>query len=87
MKVSMRKIEGNLSYYLNQVKAGKNVIITSNKIPIAIMQSLPKQNNRIIDDLIRIGYISWNGKKPKGLSNPPKMKGKPPSKIILEDRS
>lgn len=86
MRVFISKIESNLSYYLNQVKAGKKVIITSNKIPIAIIQSISKFNSLDLAKLFNIKNVSWNGKKPKGLRNPPKIKGKLASEMILRDR-
>jgi hypothetical protein len=37
-------------------------------------------------ELARSGAASWGGGKPKGSADPPKVRGKMASEIVLEDR-
>lgn len=86
MQVSVRELKNHLSQYLRQVQAGKIILITSHQIPLAIIQAVPKTHKPGLEALYRLENVSWNGKKPKGLRNPPKLRGKLASEMILEDR-
>lgn len=87
MQVSVSQFKNHLSQYLHQVQIGSTILITSHQIPIAILQAIPKTNKPGPERLNRRENISWNGKKPKGLRNPSKVKGKSASEMILEDRN
>jgi prevent-host-death family protein len=86
MKVSVRELKNHLSQYLHQVKAGVTILVTSHQVPLAVIQAVPKPHKPGLEKLYHLEHISWNGKKPKGLRNPPKIKGKLASEMILEDR-
>lgn len=86
MYVSVSTLKKHLSQYLHKTKKVKKLIITSHQIPIAIIQAIPKSNKQKLKTLKFLENVSWNGKKPKGLHNPPRLKGLSASKMILEDR-
>lgn len=86
MQVSVRQLKNHLSQYIHQVQTGTTILITSHQTPVAIIQAVPKTHKPGLENLYRLENISWNGKKPKGLRNPPKIKGKSASEMILKDR-
>ncbi len=87
MKIGVREIKNRLSQYLRLVKQGETVIITERNVPVA---KIVPYNKAAVDNLMvlkKSGLVSWNGEKPEGLSNPPKIKSNlQVSQMIAEER-
>jgi len=85
--VGVRELKNRLSHYLRSVKQGRPVEITERGESIAMLVP-PKQSSgaQIAEVLSRKGIGSWKGGKPKGASRRVTVKGKPVSKIVIEER-
>lgn len=85
--VGVRELKNNLSQYLRDVKNGKPVAITERGKSIAVLMPVGSEPDlQIARELSAKGIGSWKGGKPKGASRPVVIKGKPVSKIVLEER-
>lgn len=85
--VGVRELKNHLSQYLRDVKNGKPVTVTERGQSVAIL--IPAQNHpdaQLARELMRKGLGAWKGGKPKGASRPVAVKGKPVSRIVLEER-
>jgi prevent-host-death family protein len=85
--VGVRELKNNLSHYLRDVKRGRPIAITEQGRYIAIL--MPAENHsdaQLARELSRKGIGSWKGGKPKGASRPVTVKGKPISRIVLDER-
>jgi prevent-host-death family protein len=85
--VGIRQLKTKLSEYLRDVKRGKSIVITVKGQVVALL--LPAENHydvEIARELTRKGIGTWKGGKPKGVSRPVIIKGKPLSQIVIEDR-
>jgi prevent-host-death family protein len=85
--VGIRELKNNLSHYLRDVKRGRPITITERGQSVAIL--VPVENHsdaQLARELSRKGIGSWKGGKPKGASRPVTVKGKPISRIVLEER-
>lgn len=82
MQVSVRELKNHLSKYLNQ---REEIIVTSHKVAVAKLIPIASVSTEH-QDLWFEGVI-WNGKKPSGGKNRPKVKGdKTIADYLLEDR-
>lgn len=86
--VGIRELKDHLSSYVKKVKKGGIITITERGKAVAeIVPMKEKNDEKKLADLVREGKISWGGgEKPGGLENPPKIKGKTVSEIVIEDR-
>ncbi|HEV8721258.1 MAG TPA: type II toxin-antitoxin system prevent-host-death family antitoxin [Candidatus Binatia bacterium] len=85
--VGVRELKNKLSQYLRDVKKGKPITITERGQSVAIL--IPADihpDAKVARELSQKGIGSWKGGKPKGASRPVIVKGKPISKIVLEER-
>ena len=88
LKTGVRDLKNSLSYYLDLVKEGQMVDIAkwgkvvARLVPIKLIPS----GDDILHDMVRAGLATWGGGKPKGASTRIRVKGKPPSRWILENR-
>ncbi len=85
--VGIRQMKAQLSRFLKKVKRGESIIITEHGKQIA--QIIPMATNPERDrllELARKGVIKWSGKKPVFPMPTIKLKGKPLSQMIIEDR-
>ena len=85
--VGVRELKNNLSHYLRDVKRGRPIAITERGHSVAIL--IPAESHsdaQLVRELSRKGIGSWKGGKPKGASRPVTVKGKPISRIVLEER-
>ncbi len=86
MQVPIHELKNHLSQYLQRVKEGELIIITSHHKPIAKLISIPQELGTEINAFLQLEGISWNGKKPTGGKNRPKIIGKTISDYVIEDR-
>jgi prevent-host-death family protein len=87
MAVGIRELKNRLSHYLDRVKAGEKIAVTDRGNVIAFV--LPAASASDIEDLLRLvreEKASWGGGKPSGLKEPVEVRGKPVSKIVIEER-
>ena len=91
--VGVKELKDKLSYYLGLTKDGDKIIVTDRGTPMAILHSLPDipEENASIEERLAIlakqGYVNLPAKKRKFRHiKRIKVKGKPLSEIIIEDR-
>ncbi len=90
-KVGSREFKNRLGRYLGAVRKGQTLLITDRGKPVARV-SPPDQNgdsgltfSEVLKKLEAEGKIRL-AKRPLGKFRPVKIKGKPASRTILEDR-
>ena len=87
MPVGIRELKNRLSHYLDRVKRGEHLAVTEHGRIIAYI--LPSDKSKEYEELIHMvkeDLAVWKGGKPMGSAKPVKTKGKPISKIVIEER-
>jgi prevent-host-death family protein len=87
MPVGIRELKNKLSYYLERVKGGEPLAVTEHGRTIAYI--VPSKKAPAYEELARMvreDLASWKGGKPEGSAKPVKAKGKPVSRIVIEER-
>lgn len=85
-EIGIRELRDHLSRYLDQVKAGEEIVVTDRGTAVARL--VPVNGERPIDRLIREGRIT-PAKRPKRGSLPKPIKprtGKSISELLVDDR-
>jgi prevent-host-death family protein len=82
--VGIRDLKAKLSSYVDKVRKGERVIITDHGDEVAMLVPLSKER-RAIKSLVESGKARWSGGKPHGIEGI-KIKGKPLSETVLEER-
>ncbi|MBI3012527.1 MAG: type II toxin-antitoxin system prevent-host-death family antitoxin [Elusimicrobia bacterium] len=86
--IGVREMKAHLSGYLEKVKAGELFTITDRGHEVAILVPLRPENPipfRLVK-LMKSGILLGSSRKPQGLRQLIRMKGKLLSKTILEQR-
>jgi prevent-host-death family protein len=95
MKVSVRDLKANLSRYLKDARAGRDVMVTSRGRPVARLLAVAEQSSEEVvgEELLRrlkliSGVRLGSGAKPLGAKRPIKIgrKQKTLAEMVLEDR-
>ena len=86
MQVPVRDLKNNLSKYLKLVRQGEPVVVTSHRTPVARLLPIPQIENAGLRRLLPIDWIHWSGKKPRGGTLCPEIRGKTLAESVLEDR-
>ncbi len=85
--VGIRELKAHLSQYLKKVEAGERLTIAHHGRPIAtIVPAAISPRVEWVEAMVADGKAIWSGGKPRGLKPRPKTRGKPASRIVLEDR-
>lgn len=85
--VGVRELKNKLSDYLGKVARGERITVTKRgKIVAVITPPVEDEVVRVISEMVREESASWSGGKPRGNTRPPKIKGKPLSETVLEER-
>ena len=85
--VGIRDLKNRLSHHLKRVQAGARLTVTERGKPIATLAPVEvKDDQAWIWRMVAEGRAHWNGGKPQGSKNPPRLKGSPMSDAVLEDR-
>ncbi len=85
MKTSMRDLKAHLSKHVRAAATGEEVEISIHGRPAARLVSVERKSD--IDELRKLPGISWNGRKPKGLTDGGRLKHKVRlAELITEDR-
>lgn len=85
--VGIKELKDHLSSYIDAVKRGKVVVVTDRGKAVASI--IPIGQEDVMEEilpLIKKGLVAWSGGKPKGNPNPPAIKGRATSEIVLEGR-
>ena len=84
--VAIRDLKNRLSEYLRRVKAGERLVVTERGRPVAVISRAETAVNEGIETMVREREARWGGGKPGGAKKPPKIKGPPVARAVLEDR-
>jgi prevent-host-death family protein len=84
VSAGVKEVKAKLSAYLDKVEKGEQVIVTEHGKEVAIIVPISKER-KAVRSLIEAGKAHWGGGKPKGLTGV-RLKGKPLSETILEER-
>ncbi len=84
IKVGIKELKERLSGYLSRVRHGEEIVVTDRGREIVLITPISRER-RAVNNLMAMGRVKWAGGKPAGLSGL-KVKGKPVSKTILEER-
>lgn len=84
ISVGIKELKAKLSSYVDKVRHGEEVVITEHGREVALVIPISRER-KAIKSLVDSGKAKWGGGKPEGLENV-KIKGKPLSKTVLEDR-
>ena len=85
--MGVRELKNRLSEFLRRVADGERITVTDRGRPVAVISppaDTPEDND--MSGLVREGLVRWGGGKPRGSTRPPKVRGKPISETVLEER-
>ena len=85
--MGVRELKSRLSEFLRRVTHGERVTVTDRGQPIAVIG--PPESAEGLDDIVamvREGRAAWSGGKPRGAARRIRVRGKPLSETVLEDR-
>lgn len=85
--VGVRELKSRLSEFLRRVANGERITVTDRGRPVAVIG--PAESAEGLDDIVamvREGRAAWGGGKPRGAARPIRIRGKPISDTVLEDR-
>jgi prevent-host-death family protein len=86
-EVGIKALKDHLSEYLRRVRDGERIVVTDRGAPVAVLA--PVEEGAEVQwawELVRSGGASWGGGKPRGSADPPKVRGKLASEMVIEDR-
>jgi prevent-host-death family protein len=85
--VGVRELKNRLSHFLRRVADGDRITVTDRGRPIAVIVS-PDESNEVARAMamVREGFAHWGGGTPRGSRRPIKVRGKPISQTVLDER-
>ena len=85
--VGIRELKNRLSEFLRRVADGERITITDRHRPIAIITPPEESPDRdLAARMVGEGLASWNGGKPRGAARRLRVRGKPISRTVIEER-
>ena len=85
--VGVRDLKNRLSHHLKRVRGGARLTVTERGRPIATLSPVEERDDLAwLHKMVAEGRAHWNGGKPKGSKNPPRVRGQRVSDIVIEDR-
>ncbi|HSF99933.1 MAG TPA: type II toxin-antitoxin system prevent-host-death family antitoxin [Vicinamibacterales bacterium] len=85
--VGIRHLKAHLSAYLKQVEAGEHVTVTDRGRAVAVLAPVGTAGKLgWLQSMVAEGRAAWDGGRPLGLTPRVKSRGKPTSRMVLEDR-
>ena len=84
ISLGIKELKTKLSSYVDKVRQGEEVVITEHGKEVALIIPISRER-KAIKSLVDSGRARWSGGKPEGLINV-RIKGKPLSKTVLEQR-
>ena len=91
IEVGVRQLKNNLTRYLRLVESGQSVLVTSRRRPVAVLKK-PERNSARTEEEILAALVAEGKLLPAAEPGPfrrfkpLKMRGKPLSRMIIEDR-
>lgn len=86
ISVGIRELKAKLSSYVDKVRNGEEVIITEHGQEVGVIVSISRERTAL-RSLVESGKVHWTGKgKPEGISGI-RLRGKPLSETVLEERT
>ena len=85
--VGVRDLKNRLSEFLRRAADGERITVTDRGRPVAVIappEEPPEYKAAL--EMVREGLASWTGGKPRGSTRPLRVRGKPVSRTVLEDR-
>ena len=89
MTVSIRELKNRLSEYLRLVQAGERLVVTDHGRPIAELNPLASERlspRQRLARLVEAGEVTEPKKGRLGEVRPSRVRGRPVSETLLEDR-
>lgn len=87
LEVGVRELKNKLSAYLKMVKEGRPLAITERGKTVAYITPANKARQyEGLFDLLKKGQAGWAGGKPHGADERVSVRGKPVSRIVIEER-
>jgi prevent-host-death family protein len=85
--MGVRAFRDSLSDCLRRVRHGEQIVVTARGRAIATV-SAPQDDAdaRRVLELVRSGCGTWNGGKPRGLAQAPRVKGQAAARAVLDGR-
>lgn len=85
--VGVRELKNQLSRYLKRVQEGEEIVVTDHGRSVAkIVPATNSALRRGLELLLREGAVRWAGRKPRGASRRPVMRGSSLADMVIEDR-
>jgi prevent-host-death family protein len=84
ISVGIKELKAKLSNYVDKVRHGEEVVITEHGKEVALVLPISKER-KAVKSLMDSGKAKWVGGKPEGMKGV-RIKGKPLSKTVLEER-
>ena len=89
--VGVKELKNRLTQYLRRTKQGEELVVTERGKPIALIQPIHSVERATSLDarlakLAAQGFVTLPTRKPLKLVRPIKVRGRPTSETILEDR-
>ena len=84
--MGVRELKNRLSEFLRRVAEGERITVTDRGRPIAVLSPAESTTDDDIRRMVREGLATWGGAKPKGATKRIRVRGKPISDSVLEDR-
>jgi prevent-host-death family protein len=87
LTIGVRELKTHLSKCLRRVRAGERLTVTDRGRAIATLAPVaPSRSLDWVHAMVAEGHARWHGGKPSGLPSRVKSRGKPASRMVLEDR-
>jgi prevent-host-death family protein len=85
--VGVRELKNRLSAFLRRAAEGERITITDRGRAVAVLVPADtKPEDEAIAAMVRDGLAQWGGGTPRGARKPVKVRGRPISETMLEDR-
>ncbi len=85
ISVGIKELKAKLSSYVDRAQRGEDVIVTDHGKEVAILMPVTGERRRL-RTLQGSGRAEWSGGKPAASKATVRVKGKPLSKTVLEER-
>jgi len=87
MQVGIRELKNRLSEYVERVKNGAEVMVTDRGRPVAVLRRTDRAPiAEVVSRWAADGIVSWQGGKPRGCEQPPRVRPGRAAAVVLEDR-
>jgi prevent-host-death family protein len=84
ISVGVKELKAKLSSFIARAREGEEIVITDHGKDVALIMPLSRER-RVVKSLMEKGKAKWAGGKPEGTAGI-RIKGKPLSKTVIEDR-